>query len=134
MAKRAKHTCSELAKLTLSFPSILDFESMGREIMHRKKGGSSLTFDNRFRTFFGVSPKVVENIWNRLDPFRTIEPIHSGVKPMHLLWALLFMKVYAEESIHAGLVGGVDEKTFRKWVWVFVQEISYLEDEVVSRI
>ena len=78
--------------------------------------------------------KVVESIWNRLDPFATIKPIHKGVKPVHLLWALLFMKVYAEESIHAGLVGGVDEKTFRKWVWIFVQEISYLEDEVVSRI
>ena len=116
----------------IPFPSRSSFENMGRKIMDRKMEGSSSTFERRFRSFLGASPMVVESIWNRLDPFRTIEPRHKGVKPVHLLWVLLFMKVYAEESIHTGLVGGVDEKTFRKWIWIFIKDISYLEDEVVS--
>jgi hypothetical protein len=32
---------------------------------------------------------------------------------------------------YPSVVGGVDEKTFRKWAWLFVVEISFLEPEVV---
>ena len=32
------------------------------------------------------------------------------------------------------MAGGVDENTFRKWVWLFVYEISFLESAMVSHL
>ena len=42
------------------------------------------------------------------------------------------MKVYATEVVLCGIVRGVDRKTFRKWSWVFIEALSYLESDVVS--
>jgi hypothetical protein len=41
----------------------------------------------------------------------------SSARPRHLLWALVFLKVYASEDVHCCLVGYVDAKTYRKWAW-----------------
>ena len=122
---------SKRAKLHQENPRASDFEQLGLQIMSRQIG-SKLTFERRFRTFFGTSPQICELIWTNLDPFEQIAPDYPGVQVVHLLWALMFMKIYAEESVHCGLVGGVDEKTFRKWTWLFVEYISYEEDRVVS--
>ena len=51
----------------------------------------------------------------------------------HLLWALMLLKTYETEPGIASWVGGIDEKTLRKWAWVFIEEISFLEPEVVSK-
>jgi hypothetical protein len=48
------------------------------------------------------------------------------------LWGLLFLKVYETDSVLAGIVGGIDEKTFRKWKWIIVKAISNLKGRVVS--
>ena len=39
---------------------------------------------------------------------------------------------YATGSVNASMAGGVDEKTFRLWFWQFVDDISWLEPDVVS--
>jgi len=44
----------------------------------------------------------------------------------------MFLKVYATARVHCSLAGGVDEKTFWKWVWIFVHEIANLEAGMVS--
>ena len=36
---------------------------------------------------------------------------------VHLLWALILMKLYYSESVHSPMAG-VDEKLFRKWTWL----------------
>ena len=51
-----------------------EIKDLGREIMNRNKKGSSRTFECRFRLYFGIGPIVVEDLWNRLDPFATIKP------------------------------------------------------------
>ena len=51
-----------------------------------------------------------------------------------MLWGLMFLKIYASEGVLATLAGGVDEKTFRKWAWRFVDAIADLEDDVVSQM
>lgn len=104
------------------------FNDLGMELLHRSSSDVSLTSDRRFRSTFGTTPEVCAVIWNMLDPYSTME---DAASPKHLLWALMFLKVYAKESIHCAMVGGVDEKTFRKWAWYFVEHISYLEAEVV---
>ena len=51
----------------------------------------------------------------------------------HYLWALLFMKIYpANETEMCTLLGGIDPKTMRKWVWLFIRSISGLSDTVVG--
>jgi hypothetical protein len=46
----------------------------------------------------------------------------------HLLWALVFLKVYATEEIHCAIAGWPNADTFRKYSWYFVRKISELED------
>jgi len=63
---------------------------------------------------------VVVLTWNMIGvPFHDDGDL-SHAKPEHLLWALLFLKVYGDESYMATLCGGsggaVDEKTFSKMV------------------
>jgi hypothetical protein len=58
-----------------------------------------------------------------------------GVKPANLLWALMFLKLYCAQSVLATLAGAgeksMDEKTFRKWTWLFVEEINHLKYRVI---
>ena len=98
----------------------------------KKEGASNVIFERRFRSFFGTSPHVCVQLWDLLNPFEEMAPDNPGLQVEHLLWALLFLKLYAEESVHCGLVGGVDKKTFRKWSWLFIEYISFLETDLVS--
>ena len=52
--------------------------------------------------------------------------------PIHLFWALNFLKNYETESVCASKFGGVDEKTLRKWVWIYIKGIASLASQVVS--
>lgn len=51
---------------------------------------------------------------------------------VHLLWGLYLLKVYGTGDTSSSNVGGVDDKTWRKWTELFVDAISYLEYDVVS--
>ena len=113
---------------------------LGAEIMRRDpEGRSQKVFEERWRSFFCVKPSVCVTAWTLIGV-----PVHptdddadlSHARPEHLLWALLFLKVYGDEHESSGLAGGdngaVDEKTFRKWVEIFVSRIACLADQVVS--
>ena len=104
-----------------------DFFSEGLKIMKRQKDSKSLntTWSRRFSSHFGVCPVIVSIIWASLEsrlPASTF---------IHLLWALLFLKVYATESVLSGMVGA-DEKTYRLHVWRVIQGISNMRQEFVS--
>ena len=89
----------------------------------------TLSNERRFRSFYGASSSTCERLWMLIDPYKTMP---RGVQPFHLLWGLLFLKVYATEPVHCSIVGCPDEKTFRKWSILFVNAISQLENEIVS--
>ena len=72
---------------------------------------------------------MVADLWNKI---RLQGPIESGGKPKHLLWALVHLKVYSTLEIHCALVAWPSAKTFAKWSWYFVKNISELKDEVIS--
>ena len=111
------------------------FEGIGLGYMNRAEEPNllpqarSLDELRRFRAFFGASPEVCSQLWDHLSPSETINRL---ARPKHLLWALIFLKVYASESVLCTLVSCPDEKTFRKWTRIFVDEISYLENSIVS--
>jgi hypothetical protein len=80
--------------------------------------------ETKFKAHVGVSPEVTFQTWELI----TRKPKHS--KPKHLLWALLFAKLYSTEEVLAGMVG-VTRKTFRKWSWKFLKKIAMLKSIVV---
>jgi len=108
------------------------FQAIGNRIIRRGKARPEFKAEKiaarKFASFFGTSPFICSLLWAYLEPCSNM-PL--GVQPVHLLWALMFLKVYATESVHAALAGGVDEKTFRKWSWIFVHGIADLEAGVV---
>lgn len=79
---------------------------------------------------FGAKPDVIAELWTRINPEKNMP---KGHKPKHILWMLIFLKLYDQEEINSVKVGGVDEKTFRKWTWLFIEATSYLEYPVVSQ-
>jgi hypothetical protein len=85
----------------------------------------------RFHSFFGVSPGTVSLVWEMLC--RSGWPEKGSVrapKPIHLLWSLRLLKSYNTEESHAA-EAGVDEKTFRKWSWFYLEGIAKLCNYVV---
>jgi hypothetical protein len=94
-------------------PSI--FMRHGRDIMRSPStlfwSKARLTHRQMFRAIFGTDPRIVAEVWNRIQPWTTIS---SSAKPFHLLWALLFMKSYTVEAVCVSMCG-VFEKKFRKW-------------------
>lgn len=106
-----------------------EFLQLGLAMMQRSSSGSSLISDRRFRSHFGVTPDICAHVWDQLlDP----TTLPAGASKKHLLWGLMFLMMYAKEAGNSSMAGGVDESTFRRWAWIFVYEVSWLEGEVVS--
>ena len=97
------------------------------------KVGSAAREDRRFREHFGVPFAIVRMVWDMLMEGSLLP--EKG-KPKHLLWMLNFLKCYPKESPGCAAVrwsrGAIDPKTMRKWVWLFLERINNLADEVVS--
>ena len=65
--------------------------------------GSDLSEDQRFREFFRCSAEVALIMWNLLIKHLLL-PDEAQI--VHLLWALIFMKIYAKEKVTCGAAGG----------------------------
>lgn len=108
-------------------PSAEDFIRHGEGILNRTIVIRNDTFDRRWKAHFGTSPENCVTLWNMCRPYETMP---KGVMLCHLLWALLFLKLYNSEEKNAG-DAGADEKTYRKWTWLFVEEISFQEAKTI---
>lgn len=110
----------------------LHFKQKGLEILGVSKKCRSLKVrDRRFRSAFGTSSMVIAILWQVSKD--SVNRRYADARDVHILWAFHFMKCYSTETVHvATLQGAGDEKTFRKWVWIFLKEISYHQEEVVS--
>jgi hypothetical protein len=81
------------------------------------------------RSLIGTSYDVCCEIWNLIDP--SSKERLKGSKVRHLFWALLLLKCYCIEPVLIRVVGGVDAGTFRKWSWLFAEEIAALKSRVI---
>jgi len=115
------------------FPDL--FMPTARDIMNRppRKDASTMSTEARFfRETFGTRLVIVEILWDLLD-YHGLQP--EDGRPNHLLWALHFMKAYPLQATGCATVGGsggaVDAKTYRKWVWAYIEAVSFLVHEVV---
>ena len=84
------------------------------------KNRSNVLSDRIFRALFGVTSNVCAIIWAKLEVNVTTDK-----DPNHLLWGLLFLKVYSTEEVHSSLVG-TTVKTLRKWSIPMVERMSDL--------
>ncbi len=71
---------------------------------------------------FSARPRPCVRVYGRSSE----QEVPRGGMPVHVLWALLFLKLYNIKHVHSALVGA-DEKTCRKWCWVFVKILSGLQ-------
>jgi hypothetical protein len=97
------------------------------DMIGRKTCGAGNIIDRRCREVFGCRAFIASKIWFLISS----QPTTHGTVLKHMLWALLFLKVYEKETTLCSWDEGVDETTFRKWIWP-VHSISELEPVVVS--
>jgi hypothetical protein len=131
--RKAKKPKAKKPKLTADVTAS-EFAELGGEIMNRFPGGNQGDFYSRWHSHFYAEPEVCADVWSRLDVNDTdpYAPDDRIAEPCHLLWCLLLLKTYNTEPVLSGLCGGIDEGTFSKWAWHFIEKVSYLEQEVVS--
>lgn len=79
----------------------------------------------RFKTFYGVSPKICCILWTLLE---TRDP--ESCEPKHLFWTLHFLKQYHTETVNRAIFK-TDEKTFRKYVWLLIDLLADLEVVII---
>jgi hypothetical protein len=85
--------------------------------------------DRVFRAFFGVPINVITALWSLLQV--RIDDSHRNAERKHILWALVFLKIYSTEDVHRRIVGWPTAKTFRKWSWYFIGLVASLVDDVI---
>lgn len=118
------------------YPSAVQFLLLGKKIFCRNvndRDGEEIikTKDlQSFRSHFGISPRDCRNVWNLLGHFNLIP---DGSNANHLLWTLLFAKLYSTEEVLAAMVGCRTVKTYMKWTWKILRRISALKGVVVSK-
>jgi hypothetical protein len=107
--------------------SYAHFVELGASLMKRHPCDSDTTsFQERWVTHFQVAPEVVLIIWRMIAMWNDY-----GIEPLHLMGALLFLKIYPFEAVFSSLFGN-DEDTNRKWLWRTIEVIADLETDIVS--
>jgi hypothetical protein len=92
---------------------------------------SMQTEDRDFREFFGCGVLVCLHLWRRLI---ASDVLPHGGRVDHLLWTLMFLKLYTKQQALCALAGGVDKETYRTWCRRFLHAIASLEPFVVSNV
>ena len=114
--------------------SIENIESTALSLMKRTLKGKDELFIRRFRGRFGVDPSSVLILWNYLEIHGEFDFLYrQSLVLEHLFWALEFLKNYCNEDTQADKFG-VDQKTYRKWIWVYVKGIASIAPKLVRKI
>jgi hypothetical protein len=84
--------------------------------------------DRRYcASLFGVRVSLCPVIFQRSQLYL----IH-GLEAKHLLWGMIFMKVYATEDVACAMLTCVTRNTYCKWYWIVIQAIASKISLVVS--
>ena len=82
-----------------------------------------------FQGHFSCCVGVFLSLWGML---KTTDLMPAGGTFEHLLWTLMFMKIYGGQKALCSLAGGINLETFQTWTWAFIDAIASLEPLVVS--
>ena len=106
-------------------------ENLGFDIRHRKKPRSVNTTKRVFKSLYGTHPEIICSVWNQLILNHLIE--NSDKNKLERLFLVFdFLKNYSVEH-RCAVDFGIDEKTYRKWVWFYLEKMSQLVKNVVSK-
>ena len=113
-----------------------NFEAYGHQLKRERTfegidEHSPLLNDRRFRSGFGCSSIVCAKAWLLL--VHDWEDRPRGLTKIRFLWALSLLKSYNTENNMSGDCG-CDEKTFRYWCWLIIQELADRVPEIVSTL
>ena len=92
------------------------FADLRNELTGGRGAASGTVSEHCFMATFGCNTILCAFIWNA-----TTKP--NVAVPIHLLWTLMFLIVYATESVLLGMTR-VDEKTYRKWIWMILRTLT----------
>ena len=86
------------------------------------KNGNPTTneFHRAFRGYFSLTPSLCVHVWDEIENL-----LPRGGKPFHLLWGLLYLKVYASEDVLVAFAN-TTRKTFRKWSKIVTKLMAHL--------
>ena len=77
-----------------------------------------------YLSFFGLNPEQISHLWSLVE-------LPKGYTPVHILWALSFLRLYWTET-QLSVLAGVTPKTLRKRVWGVIEAIASIESKVLS--
>jgi hypothetical protein len=97
-----------------------------RDIQNRTSRclGTAAMEDRLFRSLFGVRIEIVLKVWPML--------LEDGLRPKKSKPKHLYPREAPGCSAVGESKGAIDPKTLRKWVWLFIERIAELADEVAS--
>lgn len=102
------------------------FWQLGCHIMKHCTNSKTSVGHRRFRSVFGVSSRLCAAAWTEISPF-----LEKGGEPIHLLYALVFLKHGLTEHVNRIFFDGIDEKTFRKYNHRLVDALATFLNHVV---
>ena len=106
-------------------------EKLGFEIRLGNESRSNATTRRRFKVLYGTYPEVICDVWNQLILKRLIVKYDKcTLKRFFLMFD--FLKNYCIEN-RCAMDFAIDEKTYRKWVWFFLEKVSHLVKYIVSK-
>jgi DDE superfamily endonuclease len=117
-------------KIKIKTTTIDDFCNIAKNHFSFTNAIGTPIFVKKFISMFGAAPNVVTATWNKLV-IQDLLPASPVVQPVHLLWALLQIKVYPTDQV-LGILLNVHTDTFRKYVWVVLSCIPSIKN-VVSK-
>ena len=90
----------------------------------------------RFKAKFGVTPDVYSLVWNKMiERLNNFEPTpgFSLISPVHILYALLFLRVYPTVRQAVGTLGcSIGTNQFGKYFHFVIKQIAGMHNDVVS--
>lgn len=120
---------------TACFPSSSCFSDMSSVLIDSNRDVQHHL--HRFHRTFGIMPRQVSLLWDEVMMSRSIRLLSVAeikrLRPIHLLWALMFLKCYAIEQRNASSAN-CSEKTFRKWSWYYIGCIASLSTKYVCKL
>jgi len=81
----------------------------------------------KFTSLFGITAEVTAIAWNLCKD----DWLGYNLQPKHMLWALMFLKSYAKESLLCA-TANTSRPTFRKWIWKVIKVVCGKIPSVVS--
>ena len=104
------------AKETVRFPA------------YPQRKWSSDDKEERFISLFGAQPDVIAGLWELIK-----NDVDKDVELKHLLWALIFLKIYApNEEAHCAMVGWPTKQLFREKVWHILKHIASKKAKLIK--